>query len=436
MTRGLSIAIAALLTSAPVTVFAQAASVAPEPSIGATTDANGALDAFYTSRSQAPVWLKDDASRAAAQAFAGDLRGSTIDGLADGPALASQVEAAIARGQPADDRIIAAAWIRYVSALGGPVQGINYGDPALALKAPPPALILARLVGAPALGDLVARTAEVNPLYAALRDAAVKDGAADDPHVRATLDRLRLIPAKGRAVLVDAANAELWMLEDGRPVDSMKVVVGKVVSPTPLLAGKIHYVTFNPYWHIPDDVARKRVAPVVIKRGVSYLKAARYVTSATYSADSAAVDPATIDWKAVAAGTAPVYMRQLPGGQNMMGAMKFSFDNDKDIFLHDTPKDKFHQSLFAKDKRNYSMGCIRLEHADHLARWLLGRDPTAPNADPEQHVPVDGGVPVYVSYLTANVVDGKLAFADDVYKLDPAPIASASGVTASAAKPN
>jgi hypothetical protein len=138
MTRGLSIAIAALLTSAPVTVFAQAASVAPEPSIGATTDANGALDAFYTSRSQAPVWLKDDASRAAAQAFAGNLRGSAIDSLADGPALASQVEAAIARGQPADDRIIAAAWIRYVSALGGPVQGINYGDPALAVESAAP----------------------------------------------------------------------------------------------------------------------------------------------------------------------------------------------------------------------------------------------------------------------------------------------------------
>src|SRR5439155_3655887 len=110
-----------------------------------------------------------------------------------------------------------------------------------------------------------------------LREAAVKDGATGDPHVRATLDRLRLIPAKGRAILVDAANAELWMLEDGKPVDSMKVVVGKKISPTPLLAGTIHYVTFNPYWHIPDDVARKRVAPVVIKRGVSFPEAARYV---------------------------------------------------------------------------------------------------------------------------------------------------------------
>jgi murein L,D-transpeptidase YcbB/YkuD len=436
MNRALCVAISALLTSAPTTVLAQDASVPSLPTVTVATEASGALDAFYISRSQAPVWLKDEVTRAAAQAFAADLRNATIDGLADGPALASQVDAAIARGQPADDRIISAAWIRYVTALSGPVQGINYGDPTLALRSPPSAVILARLVAAPSLADHVTQTAAVNPLYAALRDAAEKDGAADDPHVKATLDRLRLIPAKGRAILVDAANAELWMLEDGRPVDSMKVVVGKVISPTPLLAGKIHYVTFNPYWHIPDDVARKRVAPVVIKRGVSYLKAARYVTSETYSAESPSVDPATIDWKGVAAGTTPVYLRQLPGGQNMMGAMKFSFDNDQDIFLHDTPKDKFHQALFAKDRRNYSMGCIRLEHADHLARWLLGRDPTAPNADPEQHVPVDGGVPVYVTYLTANVADGKIVFADDVYKLDPAPMASASAVTASVAKAN
>ena len=88
-------------------------------------------------------------------------------------------------------------------------------------------------------------------------------GSASDPRVRATLDRLRLLPATGRAILVDVASAELWMLENGQPVDSMKVVVGKTTSPTPLLAGTINYVTFNPYWHILDDVARRKVAPIV-----------------------------------------------------------------------------------------------------------------------------------------------------------------------------
>ena len=424
MNRVQRLVIAALLASlaAPSPAFAQSTVAAVSPA----ADSASALDAFYLSRNQAPLWLKDDAGRAAAQALSAALRNSAVDGFAGGTDLAAEVDGALARSQPADDRIISAAWIRYVQALSAPVEGINYGDPALSLKAPPPALILARLSAAPSAIDLVNRTSAVNPLYSALRDAAVQAGAADDPRVQATLARLRLIPAKGRAILVDSAAAELWMLEDGRPVDSMKVVVGKTVSPTPLLAGTIHYVTFNPFWHIPDDVARKRVAPVVIKRGVSYLKAARYETSETYSAQSPRVDPATIDWKGVAAGTTPVFIRQLPGGQNMMGAMKFSFDNDQDIFLHDTPKDKLHQALFAKTQRTYSMGCIRLERADRLARWLLGRDPTAPSDEPEQHVQVDGGVPVFVSYLTANVADGKLVFADDVYRLDPAPAAVAS----------
>jgi murein L,D-transpeptidase YcbB/YkuD len=257
--------------------------------------------------------------------------------------------------------------------------------------------------------------AAVNPLYTALREAARNEGAAGDPRVRATLDRLRLIPAKGRAIVVDAASARLWMLEDGRAVDTMKVIVGKRKSATPLLAGTIHYITFNPYWNLPDDVARGNVAPLVIKRGVKYLKAARYVTADGFGKEAALVDAAAIDWKAVAAGEAPVHLRQLPGSNNMMGAMKFGFVNDHDIFLHDTPR----KQLFARDDRTLSMGCIRLEHADRLGRWLLGREPEAPSADPEQHVKLEVGVPVYVSYMTARVDDGRLAFAEDIYGLEP-----------------
>ena len=95
----------------------------------------------------------------------------------------------------------------------------------------------------------------------------------------------------------------------------------------------------------------------------------------------------------------------------MMGAMKFSFENADDIFLHDTP----HKELFKKDKRTLSLGCVRLEHADRLAQWLLGRDAAPPSDAPEQHVMVDKGVPVYLLYLTANVQEGQLAFATDVY---------------------
>ena len=64
------------------------------------------------------------------------------------------------------------------------------------------------------------------------------------------------------------------------------------------------------------------------------------------------------------------------------------------------------------------MGCIRLEHAEQLARWLLGKEPVAPSSDPEQHVQLDKGVPIFVTSLTAKDEDGQLAFAEDPYGLD------------------
>jgi murein L,D-transpeptidase YcbB/YkuD len=173
-------------------------------------------------------------------------------------------------------------------------------------------------------------------------------------------------------------------------------------------------VTFNPYWHIPQDVARRKVAPVVLKRGVAYLKAARYQTVAAFGQGEEPIDPTTVDWKAVADGSVDVHIRQLTGPQNMMGKMKFGFVNPYGIFLHDTP----HKEFFAKPKRNLSLGCVRLEHPERLATWLLGHDPVPPNSDAEQNVQLDQGVPVYISYLTARPDGEKLAFAPDVYGLD------------------
>ena len=418
----------AVVGPAPMPLGMPAAVGTPAPGLKVAAPSDGmsadvGVDLFYAARGEGPVWLKDSVSRAAAEKIPAILRNAVLGGFSNGQGLAARVEAAIAAGNAGDDKTISAAWVQYVRALRSPVEGVSFGDPALKPATPTAQAVLGEAAQAPSLSVYVDQLAAVNPLYSAVRDAALKQGMSDDPHVRATLDRLRLVPAKGRAIVVDAASQQLWMLEDGRTVDSMKVIVGKATAPTPLLAGTIHYVTFNPYWHILDEVAQRKVAPVVIKRGVSYLKAARYETVSDWNGNSEAVDPSTIDWKAVQAGTSTVHIRQLPGPNNMMGAVKFWFENDFSIFLHDTP----HKELFAKAKRNFSLGCVRLEHADRLAQWLIGRDATPQGNAPEQHVQLDKGVPVYITYLTANVVDGQLAFADDVYGLDakPASVASA-----------
>jgi murein L,D-transpeptidase YcbB/YkuD len=417
----LLLGVAGIAAAAPA--LAQETDVAPvppaAPAVALMTAAapDSSVAPYYSAHPGALIWLRDATSRAAAAKLVEILRRAPVDGLDEGPALASAVESALASGLPAGDRVVSAAWLRYVEALDRPVAGISYGDPALALTAPSAQAILEEAARTASLVAHVERVSAVNPLYSTLREQAASDGSGADPHVRATLDRLRLIPARGRAILVDVANARLLMLEDGQTVDTMKVIVGKRDFPTPLIAGTIHYVTFNPYWHIPQDVARRKVAPIVLKRGVSYLKAARYQTVSAFGYDNVElVDPASIDWKAVAAGDVEVNIRQLTGPNNMMGKMKFGFVNDYGIFLHDTP----HKELFKKARRNLSLGCVRVEHPERLAQWLLGREPDAPADDAEQLVRIDHGVPIYISYLTATVEDGQIAFADDVYGLDEA----------------
>jgi len=418
MVRGhllLAAAAGALTLGAPA--FAQVTTSPPTaPSAALSSSVDPAVAAYYALRPGAQIWFKDADTRAAAVKLPAILSHAATDGLAEGPALATQVEAAIARGQPADEQIISDAWVKFVRALQRPIEGVSYGDPALEMKPQTAEKILIAASRAPSLPKFIDQTATVNPFYATLRNDAEKLGTLEDPRVRATLDRLRLIPGAGRAIIVDVANAQLMMLEDGQVVDTMKTVVGKKDAATPLLAGTIHYVTFNPYWHIPQDVARRKVAPIVLKRGVKYLKAARYETVAAFGqGKEELVDPTTIDWKAVAAGDVEVNIRQLNGPNNMMGKMKFGFVNDYGIFLHDTP----HKDFFAKAKRNLSLGCVRLEHPERLAQWLLGREPTPPGDGSEQLVQLDKGVPVYITYLSARPGEGgAIAYADDVYGLD------------------
>jgi murein L,D-transpeptidase YcbB/YkuD len=204
------------------------------------------------------------------------------------------------------------------------------------------------------------------------------------------------IPLHGRYVLVDAASARLYMIEDGRVRDSMKVIVGKPETPTPELSSVINYETLNPYWHVTGELTRTLIAARVLQDGNSYLTDRGYQIVSRFGPGGEVIPPDAVDWKAVAAGERQILVRQLPGPANSLGHYKFDLPDGDGIYLHDTPK----KELFAQDQRNLSHGCVRLEDAGRLARWLLGNDPPAPQ-QPEQHVLLPKPVPITISYLDA-----------------------------------
>ena len=234
--------------------------------------------------------------------------------------------------------------------------------------------------------------------------------------IRLNMERARVLPGitRGKHLIVDAASARLLLYEDGRLVDSMKVVVGKPTEQTPMLAGYIRYASVNPYWYLPPDLARLRVAGPVLKRGPSYVKANRFEILSDYSSDARKLDPEEVDWEALAVGRIELPVRKLPGPDNAMGRVKFMLPNDLGIYLHDTPE----RELFGKAERRFSSGCVRVEDAQRLGKWLFGRTLKAQSDAPEQHVNLPKPVPVYITYLTAAPADGSIVFRSDPYGRD------------------
>ncbi|NUR45597.1 MAG: L,D-transpeptidase family protein [Sphingomonas sp.] len=382
------------------------------------------MSAFYATRKGEPLWLRSGTDSSAAHELVGILQRAALDGMPSGPALAQQAQALLARadgGDPAAladaDRLLSSAWVQYVQVIQKPPAGMTYADAWVAPRRDSAATILARAAAAPSLAAYVRGVSQLNPLYAQLRDAAwsaaQSSGGQLDPRVLASLDRARDVPPEGRYVMVDTAGARLYMIEDGHIVDSMKVIVGKAdpSTQTPMVASTIYYATLNPYWHVSQEILRETIAPNVLSLGLGYFRSRGYQV---LGSDGSILDPAKVDWRAVAAGHESVRVRQLPGPANSMGRIKIGFPNDSDIYLHDTPN----KDLFAQDDRNLSHGCIRLEDAERLGRWLMGRDPKAASRDPEQNVLLPKPVPIYVTYLTAHVEGGQLSFVNDTYRRD------------------
>ncbi|MEO7277202.1 MAG: L,D-transpeptidase family protein [Sphingomicrobium sp.] len=304
-----------------------------------------------------------------------------------------------------------------------PNVGIIYVDRALKPVPLAQGELLRRAADAPSLSDFVSKMGWMNPIYGQLRSAIASRMYRSEAQRRVlmvNLDRARALPAgTGRYVIVNPPAARLYMYENGQVVDSMRVVAGRpdAIAQTPMMNAFIRYEALNPYWNSPPDITSRKLAPTILKEGRAYFRNRGYEVLSDWSDNARVIDPMSINWRAVAAGQLKVRMRQKPGPANSMGKMKFMFPNEQGIWLHDTPeKEKIEDAA-----RLQSNGCVRLEDAARLSRWLFnGHPPTTQGAKPEQKVNLPSPVPLYITYLTAVPSGTSIVYFDDFYGKDRA----------------
>ncbi|MES1991141.1 MAG: L,D-transpeptidase family protein [Pseudomonadota bacterium] len=237
------------------------------------------------------------------------------------------------------------------------------------------------------------------------------------------LNRLnKIAPTLGpRYVFVNIAGQEVEAVENGEVVIRKRVIVGKEDRQTPEYTSKINFIALNPYWNVPLSIATKDLLPKIQKNpkflsrmGIKVLKAS--------GGSEVEVDPATVNWSDPTV-TNRYRLRQDPSRLNSLGTVKINFPNTQAVYLHDTPV----KSLFGRNARNFSSGCVRVEEVRDLVAWLLEdnqgwdrpRIDQAISSGQHQDVALVKPVPIYMLYLTAWVgEDGVVNFRDDVYKRD------------------
>jgi murein L,D-transpeptidase YcbB/YkuD len=203
----------------------------------------------------------------------------------------------------------------------------------------------------------------------------------------------------------------------------MNVVVGKAYGhDTPIFSDTMEYVVFRPYWSVPYSIAKAEFLPR-IARDPDYLakKGFEVVDSRQEIVAAGTVSSEVLEQ--LRAGK--LFIRQTPGPKNSLGLVKFIFPNNYNIYFHDTPEQEF----FAKSRRDFSHGCIRLERPADLAVWVLRNNPgwnmdrvrSAMNGTTTQQVNLTHPIPVLIVYATVIVTeDGVVHFYDDIYGHDAA----------------
>jgi len=239
------------------------------------------------------------------------------------------------------------------------------------------------------------------------RTIAVLNGEVDrDPiaDIIANMERWRWVPRDFGAfhVYVNIPEFVVRVQRAGRTVHSTRIVVGTTKNQTPIFSDEMEHIIVNPYWNVPLSIARKEMLPSIQANPGGYF--ARHNYEVVYN--GRVVSPYSVEWSA--ANLRNIRIRQRPGARNALGRIKFMFPNQHSIYLHDTPS----KSLFERDVRAFSHGCVRvhnpLEFADAVlvgSSWNSDRVKKILGGN-ERRIDLPSHIPVHLTYFTS-VVNGR-----------------------------
>lgn len=277
--------------------------------------------------------------------------------------------------------------------------------------------------------------------------------------IELTMERWRLLPQYmgNKYILVNIANYHLYGVENNNDAIDMRIVVGKPEWNTPMFSEEMTHIVMNPYWNIPPSIFKDDIAPRIrqdsqylSKKGIDAVglkppakvvveeteevEVAENVEGALPEGESAETEEPELSEAEIQNQQAQeeyiaqvlsgkYRLRQNPGPGNPLGQIKFLFPNKHAVYLHDTPN----RGFFKRAQRNFSHGCIRVEHPVDLANFVLAsngewdqsRIKSSINSRKTKTVHLNQAIPVYILYFTSWVDDqGNVNFHKDIYGLD------------------
>jgi L,D-transpeptidase YcbB len=241
--------------------------------------------------------------------------------------------------------------------------------------------------------------------------------------IKLNMERWRWLPADlgTQHLMVNIPGFELKIIENHTVQSAMRVIVGRKKRQTPILSSTLTYLEFNPFWNIPQTIARKDILPK-IKSDPQYLSKNNIQVLSGWEQNAPMIDPSLIDWHAFSENYLPYRLRQDPAPHNALGQVKFMFPNHHSVYIHDTPG----KALFNKEMRSFSSGCVRVEHPLELAHLLLKNQQwdhqrIAKTIDSKKRrtIVMKHPIPVHLVYFTAWTDENDtLHFGQDIYGRD------------------